>query len=127
MTSSVFDRHVHRDNLISLKTDLDRPANRWMDTRSAVHTGLGCRVHADQMIPLADGIALAADSYTPKVTGQYPAVVVVAAIRGWEGSGSGTSSTASTPAGVAQAEQADAELACPRSLGHSTSRAARSA
>lgn len=40
---------------------------------------VGCRIHADLIIPVADGVALAADVATPKIGGRYPAVVVFAA------------------------------------------------
>jgi predicted acyl esterase len=36
-------------------------------------------VYADQMIPVGDGVSLAADVYTPKARGRYPAVVVFSA------------------------------------------------
>ena len=42
-------------------------------------TGLGCTIHADQLIPVAGGIALAADIATPAKPGRYPAVVVFSA------------------------------------------------
>jgi uncharacterized protein len=39
-------------------------------------SGLGCVLYADQMIPVDDGVSLAADVYTPKVQGRYPAILV---------------------------------------------------
>jgi uncharacterized protein len=41
--------------------------------------GLGCVLYADPMIPLDDGVSRAADVYTPKAKGRYPAVLVFSA------------------------------------------------
>lgn len=38
------------------------------------HSGLGCRLLADQRIPVDDGISLSADLALPKRPGFYPAV-----------------------------------------------------
>jgi predicted acyl esterase len=63
------------DNLIPIKTDLTQQQTADWTPRPPVHKDLGCRFHADTMIPVADGIALAADIATPRVEGRYPAVV----------------------------------------------------
>ena len=41
--------------------------------------GLGCRLLADQRVPVGDGISLSADVYVPKAAGRYPAIVQFAA------------------------------------------------
>ena len=77
--SNDFNNPPFLDNLIPLKGSLSQQQTADWTPGSPVHSGLGCRVHADQMIPVADGIALGADIATPKVEGRYPAVVVFAA------------------------------------------------
>jgi uncharacterized protein len=78
MTSD-FDHPPLLDNLIPLKIRLDQAQTAGWTPGPAVRTGLGHIVHADQMIPVADGVSLAADITTPKVPGRYPAVVVFSA------------------------------------------------
>jgi predicted acyl esterase len=61
---------------------------------------MGCRVLADQMIPVETGVALAADVYLPKVTGRYPAVIAFAAYSKElqaTGAPTGTNETGSPP------------------------------
>ena len=41
--------------------------------------GLGCRLLADQRVPVDGGVSLSADVYTPKRPGRYPAIVLFAA------------------------------------------------
>ena len=67
------------DNLISLKTDLPAPQTAGWTPGASVMTGLGCTIHADQMIPVAENISLAADIAAPAKPGRYPAVVVFSA------------------------------------------------
>jgi putative CocE/NonD family hydrolase len=76
---SDFDHPPLLDNLISLKTDLRQTQTAGWTPGAVVHSGLGCTVHANQMIPVADGISLAADVCTPKKPGPYPAVLAFAA------------------------------------------------
>jgi hypothetical protein len=64
------------DNLISVKTDLSQQQTAGWRPGPPVMTGLGCTIHADQMVPVAAGVALAADIATPAKPGRYPAVVV---------------------------------------------------
>ena len=67
------------DNLVPLKKGLfGEQTAGWTPGRPA-RQGLGCLLLADQMIPVAPGVSLAADIYLPKVPGRYPAVVLFAA------------------------------------------------
>ena len=67
------------DNLVPLKKGLfGEQTAGWTPGRPAMQ-GLGCLLLADQMIPVAPGVSLAADIYLPKVPGRYPAVVLFAA------------------------------------------------
>src|SRR5205807_9649670 len=57
-------------------------------------------VYADQMIPVGDGVSLAADVYMPKARGRYPAVIVFAAYSKelqTSGAPTGTNETGSPP------------------------------
>jgi uncharacterized protein len=80
--SDDFDHPPWAENLIGLKDDLGPQSGEqtagWTPG-PPVHSGLGCVVHSDQMIPVAASISLAADIYTPRVRGRYPTVVVYAA------------------------------------------------
>ena len=67
------------DNLFSIKTDLAQIQTAGWTPGAPVHKGLGCVVYADQMIPVADGISLAADICMPKKPGRYPAVLAFSA------------------------------------------------
>ncbi|WP_374545712.1 CocE/NonD family hydrolase [Rhodoblastus sp.] len=67
------------DNLIPLKGGLSGPQLAGWTPGPAAHSGLGCRVQADEMIEVAPSIALAADVYLPKAPGRYPAVIAFAA------------------------------------------------
>jgi uncharacterized protein len=67
------------DNLIPLRGDTFGPQLAGWTPGPPVATGLGCKVYANQMIPVGDGIAIAADVCTPKPPGRYPAVVAFAA------------------------------------------------
>ncbi len=49
------------------------------EPRTVATQGLGNRVFARQRVPVADGVALNADIYTPRTPGRYPAVVSFAA------------------------------------------------
>lgn len=67
---------VWLDNLIPLKAprpDAHQLAG-WQPTTMALQ-GLGCRLLADQRVPVDDGVSLSADVYTPKRPGRYPAIV----------------------------------------------------
>jgi hypothetical protein len=77
--SSGFEEPPFLDSLIGLKTDLSQAQTAGWTPGPPVHAGLGHTVHADQMIPVAGGVALAADVTTPKVAGDSPAVVAFAA------------------------------------------------
>lgn len=70
-----FENTPFLDNLVPLKVRINQNQTAGWQPGPPVHQGLGVRVHADQMIPVAEGIALAADITTPKVPGRYPAVV----------------------------------------------------
>ena len=74
-----FDHPRFADNLISLKGDLRQQQTAGWTPGAPVHSGLGCDMHADQMIPVAEGVSLGADVATPKKAGRYPAVVLFAA------------------------------------------------
>jgi uncharacterized protein len=76
---SDFEDTPYSDNLIPLKTDLSQQQTADWTPGAPVMSGLGCTMHADQMIPVAEGIALAADIATPSKPGRYPAVVVFSA------------------------------------------------
>lgn len=47
----------------------------WTPDAVAMH-GLGSRILPDQMVPVADGVDLHTDVYTPEADGRYPAVIV---------------------------------------------------
>lgn len=69
------------DNLIPLKAPALDPHQQFAgwQPKPPVHAGLGCRLLADQRIPVEGGVTLSADVYTPKVPGRYPAIVQFAA------------------------------------------------
>jgi putative CocE/NonD family hydrolase len=77
--SNDFDHPPFADNLISLKGDLRQQQTAGWTPGAPVHQGLGCTLHADQMIPVAEGISLGADVATPKKEGRYPSVVLFSA------------------------------------------------
>ena len=77
--NSKFEHPPLFDNLISLKGDLRQQQTAGWTPGAPVHQGLGCTLHADQMIPVAEGISLGADIATPKREGRYPSVVLFAA------------------------------------------------
>ncbi|MBN8927846.1 MAG: acyl esterase [Rhodospirillales bacterium 69-11] len=68
------------DNLIPIKAPrLDhRQLAGWEPTHPAAQ-GLGCRLLADQRIPMADGVTLSGDLYLPRKPGRYPVIVQFAA------------------------------------------------
>jgi putative CocE/NonD family hydrolase len=69
------------DNLIPLKAprlDDHRQLAGWRPKTIAMQ-GLGCRLLADQRIPVDDGVSLSADVYRPKQPGRHPAIVQFAA------------------------------------------------
>ena len=59
--SNDFERPPFVDNMISLKGDLRQQQTAGWTPGPPVHSGLGCEIHADQMIPVAEGISLGAD------------------------------------------------------------------
>jgi len=77
--SANFEHPPLLDNLISLKGDVRQQQTAGWTPGAPVHQGLGCELHADQMIPVAENIALGADVATPQKTGRYPSVVSFAA------------------------------------------------
>jgi predicted acyl esterase len=68
------------DNLIPLKPPRieEHQLAGWQPTTVAMQ-GLGCRLLADQRVPVDSGVSLSADVYTPKRPGRYPAIVSFAA------------------------------------------------
>ncbi len=67
------------DNLIPLRPSLSGiQLAGWQPGPSSM-SGLGCRLLADQRIPVDEAVALAADVYLPKPPGRFPAVVVFGA------------------------------------------------
>jgi predicted acyl esterase len=63
------------DNLIPLRKRLNGPQYAgWEPTRLA-ESGLGCRLYADEKIPMRDGVKLSADVYRPKKAERIPAIV----------------------------------------------------
>jgi putative CocE/NonD family hydrolase len=78
--TTTFDDHDNRlANLISYKTRIDQQQTAGWTPGAPVHTGLGCHIHGEQMIPVADGISLEAEICTPKQAGAYPSVVLFSA------------------------------------------------
>jgi putative CocE/NonD family hydrolase len=67
------------DNLIPQRPCLDGVQLAGWTPGPPVRKALGCVLHGDQMVPVADGVSLAADVYTPKQQGRYPAVVLFSA------------------------------------------------
>lgn len=68
------------DNLIPLKAPrLDHEQYAGWTPRAVARAGLGCRLLADERIPVAGGVTLSADVYVPKTPGRYPAIVQFAA------------------------------------------------
>ncbi|MCU1322998.1 MAG: Acyl esterase [Acidobacteriaceae bacterium] len=88
------------DNLIPIKGGLDGTQLAGWTPGPAVKSGLGCVLYADQMIPVGEGVSLAADVFTPKVKGRYPAILVYAAYNKdvqSSGAPTGTNETGSPP------------------------------
>jgi uncharacterized protein len=67
------------ENLLSPTKGLNGEQTAGWTPGPPVHTGLGCVMHSDQMVPVAEGVSLAAEICTPATTGRYPAVVVFSA------------------------------------------------
>ncbi|HWL05931.1 MAG TPA: CocE/NonD family hydrolase [Xanthobacteraceae bacterium] len=88
------------DNLVPLRGGTHGPQLAGWAPGSAVRTGLGCQLYSDQMIPVSDGISLAADVYTPTAEGRYPAILCYSAYaKELQSSGApiGTNETGSPP------------------------------
>ena len=66
------------DNLIPLRPSLSGPQLAGWQPGPAAMSGLGCELYADQMIPVDDNVALAADIYRPKTPGRYPVILSMA-------------------------------------------------
>ena len=56
-----------------------RASARRLAAQDGCLQGLGCRLLADQRVPVEGGVSLSADVYTPKRPGRYPAIVMFAA------------------------------------------------
>lgn len=67
------------NNVVPLRASLEGPQLAGWVPGPPARQGLGCVLHADLMIPVADGVALAADVYTPKQQGRYPVVLMYSA------------------------------------------------
>ena len=63
------------DNIIPLRGGLEGPQSAGWTPGPGVKSGLGCQLYSDQMIPVGDAVSLAADVYTPRAPGRYPAAV----------------------------------------------------
>jgi putative CocE/NonD family hydrolase len=88
------------DNVVPLRGGFHGPQLAGWTPGPAVRTGLGCRLYSDQMIPVDDGVSLAADVYTPKADGRYPAILAFSAYaKELQSSGAptGTNETGSPP------------------------------
>lgn len=68
------------DNLIPLKAPhlAEHQLAGWQP-RAAAMRGLGCRLLADQRVPVDGDVTLSADVYTPRAPGRYPAIVMFSA------------------------------------------------
>ncbi len=67
------------DNLIPIRRRLSGPQTAGWEPAKVADSGLGCRLSADEKIPLRDGVKLSADVYLPRRTGRWPAIVQFAA------------------------------------------------
>jgi uncharacterized protein len=67
------------DNIIPFKKGIYEEQTAGWQPGSAATRGLGCKIIADQMIPVADGISLAGDVFLPKKPARYPAILVFGA------------------------------------------------
>jgi len=68
------------DNLIPLKAPrLDEHQLAGWQPKAVAMQELGCRILADQRVPVDGGVSLSADVYTSKRPGRYPAIVMFAA------------------------------------------------
>ena len=88
------------DNLIPLHGGIDGPQLAGWTPGSPTKRKLGCVLYADQMIPVEDGVSLAADVYAPKAKGRYPAILVFSAYSKEvqsSGAPTGTNETGSPP------------------------------
>lgn len=88
------------DNLILLKGGIDGPQLAGWTPGPPAKSGLGCVLYADQMIPVDEGVSLAADVYTPKAKGRHPAILVFSAYNKElqsSGAPTGTNETGSPP------------------------------
>src|SRR5258705_8681832 len=88
------------DNIVAPKGGLFGSQVAGWSPGAPVCSGLGCRLLADQMIPVADGVSLAADVYMPKVLGRFPAIVAFSAYSKElqsTGAPTGTNETGSPP------------------------------
>jgi predicted acyl esterase len=77
--SAAYPDRIFLDNIVPLKGGIDGPQLAAWTPGPAVKSGLRCVLYADQMIPVDKDVSLAADVYTPKAAGRYPAIVVFSA------------------------------------------------
>src|SRR3978361_1324568 len=66
MTTTFDDNDNRLANLISYKTGLDQQQTAGWAPGPPEHSGLGCHIHGEQLIPVSDGVSLAAEICTPK-------------------------------------------------------------
>ena len=66
-------------NALGYKQVLDQQQTAGWTPGAPIHSGLGCRLLGESMIPVADGVALEAEICIPKTAGVYPTVVVFSA------------------------------------------------
>jgi uncharacterized protein len=98
--SPSYPHRAFLDNVVPLKGGIDGPQLAGWTPGPAGKTGLGCALYADQMIPVDKDVSLAADVYTPKATGRYPAIVAFSAYSKelqTTGAPTGTNETGSPP------------------------------
>lgn len=67
------------DNIIPFKKGIFGEQTAGWQPGPPAMRGMGCKIIADQMIPMADGISVAGDIYLPKKAGRYPAILVFGA------------------------------------------------
>src|ERR1700712_5890162 len=79
MATTLDDTDSRLANLISHKAGLDQQQTAGWTPGPPVHSGLGCHIHGEQLIPVSDEISLAAEICTPKTPGAYPSIVLFSA------------------------------------------------
>ena len=66
-------------NILGYTEVLDQQQTAGWAPGPPVHSGLGCRILGETMIPVADGVSLEAEICVPRTAGLYPTVVVFSA------------------------------------------------